>query len=165
MEKLQINQANFIQFCKTEITAAPKEPVIIAVIEQSGGWDELLKNRNALMTNWRLWQSTKHPKRGLEVFGWASVDELSEFYQSNKAAILDLAASKRYEADGQTVLEMVAEFDSLGGIFDLDEIAEGMHVVGSPNYSFISAALANFCAVSVAFPLDVFVEIHSKGQK
>lgn len=159
MKKPNTNQADFIEFCQKEISDAAHEALILAVIEQSGGWNLFTDNYNRMMSNWRLWKSAFNPKNGVAIQGWSDLDELSAFYTKHKDEILKFSKLRTDEKTSETIVQMVAEFDTIGGLLDLDQIAEGMHVVDSEHYRVVSSSLANFIAVCVAFSFIIFLDV------
>ncbi len=153
---IEINKANFIEYLDNSVSLRIDKELINAVISQYGGWDDFVNNYTRVFSNWRLWKFARYPERGTKIKGWSTLDEMSGFYTKHKAKILALAKSKADDTVSETIIEMIKEFDSLGGGYDFDEIAEGMHLIESDNYPVVSSSLALYAAVYVGFGFSIF---------
>lgn len=158
-----MTQDDFITFLGTLASGRIGPKIANAVITQFGGWQEFKDNGMDLFIRGGHFLDRNKTKRQKLITGWDSQAVTSEFYTKNKADILELAKSRTDSQESQTVVELVSEFDSLDGEYDLDAVAVGMHVPECAEYPVVSSALACFAANEVTFAYDIFKAVHGNG--
>lgn len=150
-----ITQNEFIDFLGGLVGNSIDPNMANKVIAQFGGWQEFSENAmDFLGRGGRITPNDKRRKFKV-IKGWDSQAVASDFYTKNKDDILKLAKSRTDSQKAQTVVELVSDFNSLNGEYDLDAVAVGMHVHDCAEYPIVSSALACFAANEVVYAYNV----------
>ena len=142
-----ITQNDFIDFLGGLVGNSIDPNMANKVIAQFGGWQEFSENAmDFLGRGGRITPNDKRRKFKV-IKGWDSQAVASDFYTKNKG--------RTDSQKAQTVVELVSDFNSLNGEYDLDAVAVGMHVHDCAEYPIVSSALACFAANEVVYAYNV----------
>ena len=156
-----ISQNDFIDFLSGLAANGIEPHMANTVIAQFGGWQEFTANGMDLFVRGGRVDHNDKRKKPKIIKGWDSELVASDFYTKNKNDILNLAKSRTDSQEAQTVVELVSDFRSLNGEYDLDAVAVGMHVPDCAEYLVVSSALACFAANEVVYAYYVLSTLES----
>ncbi len=131
-----------------EYASPMSRELAINTIEQFGGFEDFV-NVLADVCSYGI---------NTGVNGWISTHDIVEFYEKNKADILDFAKQTVSDVGYDGLGAMIASFGCLRGNYSIDEVLEGLYNKDSDDHDTIAEAMGYFVGEELARSYERLLE-------